>query len=284
MELSFLDHHLITISGTEVTPLTLVGFVVTLVVAVTLGRLVRTALLRLLTRHGATAPGLGYAVARIGQYTVVVVGILLGLENIGISLTTLAAAGAVLMVGIGFGLQNIAQNFVSGLILLIERPVQKGDVVIVGQTYGIVEEISIRATRVMTFDNIAIIVPNSQLISGVVENRSQPTRVFRVRIDVGVAYGSDTRAVEEVLLGVARDHEQILSEPQPVVFFTHFGDSSLDFQLCVWLDEPESALQVGSDLRHRITEAFAEAGVTIPFPQRDVHLYGTEPAVAGSQV
>ncbi len=275
--LSVLDRPLFTVHGVDITPLRLVLFMATILASVALGRLARRALIRvMLHRSEGQSEGSAYAVARISQYAITVAGALLALENVGISMTSLAALGAVFAVGLGFGLQNIAQNFISGLILLFERPISKGDVVIVDNTFGIVDEISIRATRIMTFDQIAMIVPNSKLISGVVENRSEPTTTYRIRIDVGVAYGSDTRNVEHVLLRVASGCRAVLTEPPPSVFFVGFGESSLDFQLCVWLDDPQGALGVGSDLRHAIVAAFAEEKVTIPFPQRDVHF---DPAV-----
>jgi small-conductance mechanosensitive channel len=248
-------------------------FVVVAVAAVLAGRLARRLVLRLmLKRLERTSEGSAYAVARIIQYLVTVVGLFIALENAGVSLSAIAAIGAAFAVGLGFGLQNIAQNFISGLILLLERPVAKGDVVVVGGTFGVVDEISIRATRVMTFDRIAMLVPNSKLISDVVENRSEPTRTYRVRVGVGVAYSSDTREVERVLQDVARSQPKVLDEPSPQVFFTDFGSSSLDFELGVWLDDPEAAWPVMSALRHEISAAFRREQIEIPFPQRDLHL------------
>jgi small-conductance mechanosensitive channel len=161
---------------------------------------------------------------------------------------------------------------VSGLILLLEQPIKKGDVVIVDGVHGVVDEISIRATRIMTFDDVALIVPNSKFISDVVENRSEPSTTFRIRIPVGVAYGTDTLLVHETLLQVAKDDDAVLQTPEPVCFFRDFGDSSLDFELCCWINDPLGAAHVGSVLRHKITKAFAQANIAIPFPQRDVHL------------
>ncbi len=270
---SALDRRLFSIHGVDVTTLSIAFFVLTLLVAILAGRIARSALIRLMLRQpNGPTEGSAYAVARIAQYLITLAGAFFALENVGISMSSLAALGAIFAVGLGFGLQTIAQNFISGLILLFERPISKGDVIIVDGTFGVVDEISIRATRVMTFDEIAIIVPNSKLVSGVVENRSEPTTTYRIRIDVGVAYGTDTKYVEELLLTVAERCEAALKEPAPSVFFVGFGASSLDFQLCVWLDDPKAALAVGSDLRHAIVAAFEKNGITIPFPQRDVHL------------
>lgn len=265
------NHKLFSLGGVEVTPATLTVFFVTVGTSLLLGRMAKRALLRImLSRARSGSEGSAYAVGRISQYLVFAAGTLVALETVGISLSTLAALGAVFAVGLGFGLQNITQNFVSGLILLFERPISKGDVVIVDGTFGIVDEISIRATRVMTFDQIAMIVPNNKLVSEVVENRSEPTRTYRVRIDVRVAYGTHSRVAEETLLEIARQHDAVLDDPEPSVFFVDFGDSSLDFQLCVWLDDPSAALGVGSDLRHAITQTFAERGIVLPVPQRHV--------------
>jgi len=269
-----LEVTLFGVHGVTITVADIGAFLLTMAVAILLGRFANRALTRALSRGPArTGEGTTYALARVLQYVVTVVGILVGLENIGISMNTLAALGAMLAVGLGFGLQNIAQNFVAGLILLLEQPIKKGDVVIVGGVHGVVDEISIRATRVMTFDDVALIVPNSKFISDVVENRSEPSTTFRIRVAVGVAYGTDTLLVHETLLRVAKEDADVLNEPEPLCFFRDFGDSSLDFELCCWIDNPLGAAQVASVLRHKIIKAFDEAKVAIPFPQRDVHLF-----------
>jgi small-conductance mechanosensitive channel len=268
-----LEVTLFEVHGVTITVGDIGAFVLAVVLAALAGRIANRALTRALRRGPTRASeGTAYALGRVLQYIVTVVGILVGLENIGISMTTLAALGAMLAVGLGFGLQNIAQNFVSGLILLLEQPIKKGDVVIVDGVHGVVDEISIRATRIMTFDDVALIVPNSKFISDVVENRSEPSTTFRIRIPVGVAYGTDTLLVHETLLQVAKDDDAVLRTPEPVCFFRNFGDSSLDFELCCFIDDPLGAAQVGSVLRHKITKAFADANISIPFPQRDVHL------------
>lgn len=270
---------LFSIKGIEFTVSSLLLAVLSLLVAVLLGRLARRGLTRLLGRRmGPGSEGTAYAAGRVVQYLVTAIGILVSLENIGVDFSTLAALGAVLAVGLGFGLQNITQNFVSGLILLLERPMKKGDVVVVDGVYGTVDSISIRATRVMTFDGIALIVPNSKFVSDIVENRSEPTERYRTRIEVHVAYGSNTRDVERILLDIATQHAAILKVPDPVVLFLEFGESALHFQLCVWLDDPQIAVAVSSELRHKIAERFAREGVIIPFPQRDVHLKPAEEA------
>ncbi len=274
--MEWLEHHLRTdlfhLGKTTVTPLSLGAFLLTCVVVFLLGRGIRLLITRLLARRTKASQGAAYALGRIAQYVVGVSGVLLGLENVGVSLTALTALGAVVSVGIGFGLQNITQNFVSGVILLLERPVQKGDFVRLGDTEGFVVDIEMRATRVLTRDGISVLVPNSKLITEEVVNLSAPTEVYRIRIGVGVAYGSDTQRVREVLLEVAANDARVRENPRPVVYFRNFGESSLDFELAVWLDTPEVQPETASDLRFAIDAAFRKNGISMPFPQRDLNL------------
>ncbi|MDJ0942618.1 MAG: mechanosensitive ion channel [Kiloniellales bacterium] len=197
---------------------------------------------------------------------------LIGIQALGLDLSNLAIIAGALSVGIGFGLQAIVNNFVSGLILLVERPVKVGDWVIIGGYEGTVKRISVRATEIETFDRQSVIIPNSELISSAVGNWTHKNRLCRVMIDIGVAYGSDTTKVREVLLRCAAEHHQVLKQPAPYVVFRNFGDSSLDFQLRCFLSDVDYFLRVPSDLRFAIDEAFREEGIEIPFPQRDLHV------------
>ncbi len=197
---------------------------------------------------------------------------LIGINALGLDLSNLAIIAGALSVGIGFGLQAIVNNFVSGLILLVERPVKVGDWVIVGSYEGTVKRISVRATEIETFDRQSVIIPNSELISSAVGNWTHKDRLCRVIIDIGVAYGSDTTRVREVLLQCASENPHVLKQPPPYVVFRNFGDSSLDFQLRCFLSDVDHFLRVPSDLRFAIDEAFREAGIEIPFPQRDLHV------------
>lgn len=268
----YLHLELFTVGETHITPLTLLLFFLTIAVAAALGRLLRRFATRMIARKGAASEGAAYAVGRIAQYLVLLAGVMLALDNVGVDMTTLTALGAVISVGIGFGLQNITQNFVSGIILLIERPVQKGDYVHIGDTEGTVADIEMRATRVITRDGISVLVPNSKLISDEVRNLSAPNPQNRLHVSVGVAYGSDTKLVRDALLEVAMGDGRVRKDPKPAVAFTDFGDSSLDFELRVWLDDPHVRPQVASDLRFAIDASFRTRGITIPFPQRDLHL------------
>lgn len=216
---------------------------------------------------------LQFTIAQIVGYLILIVGCALALQNAGIDLSALAVLAGAIGVGLGFGLQDIARNFVSGIILLLERPIQIGDRIEVGKVAGQVRKIRARSTTVLTNDNIAIIVPNAKFIADSVTNWSHHDAKVRFRIPVGVAYGTDVEKVRDLLLAVAREHPQALAEPAPSVFFTGFGESSLDFELAVWSDEMSyRPRRFRSDLNFAIERKFRDAGIEIPFPQRDVHV------------
>jgi len=193
-----------------------------------------------------------------------------------LNLSNLAIIAGALSVGIGFGLQNIVNNFVSGLILLLERPVKVGDWVVVGQHEGFVTRISVRATEIETFRRASVIIPNSELLSGAVINWTHRDKYGRVDIKVGVAYGSDTGKVRDIMLACAREHGQVLSWPAAHVLFTEFGDSALQFELRVFIGDVEQRSFVASDLHFAIDDAFRKAGIEMPFPQREVSLRNVE--------
>lgn len=239
--------------------------------AVVLARVAERSVSRLLALRGHPR-GAQAAVGKVIRYTVLTVGLGVALSSAGLDITAVLAASTVLLVGLGFGLQNVAQNFVSGLILLVEQPIRPGDFVRVGDVFGVVDDIGPRATRILTRDNVAIIVPNSELATTQVVNHSRPTSRQRISVNVGVAYGSDVQKVKEALLAAAQAHPRVLADPGPEVRFDAFGDSSLDFSLLAWIVEPREDLRVASDLRFAIDQAFRGAGITIPFPQRDLHL------------
>jgi small-conductance mechanosensitive channel len=202
--------------------------------------------------------------------------LLLAIAVLGINLSSIAIVAGALSVGIGFGLQNIVNNFVSGLILLIERPVKVGDWVIVGDKQGYVRRINVRSTEIETFERSTVIVPNSDLLSQPVTNLTHKDQVGRVDVRVGVAYGTDTDKVRRVLLACARAHPLIADEPQPIVLFLDFGASSLDFELRAFLHNVQKHPVVGSELRFAIEQAFRENGIEFPYPQVDVHLKDVE--------
>lgn len=243
-----------------------------------------SALKRFFFRRFLSTSGLNrslqYTIAQIAGYVILIIGAAIALQNAGIDLSALAILAGAIGVGVGFGLQNIASNFISGLILLIERPVEIGDRVVIGDVAGSVQQIRARSTTVLTNDNIAMIVPNSKLIEDTVTNWTHSDPKIRFRIPVGVAYGSDVEQVKTLLLEVAREHPQALAEPAPVVFFNGFGESSLDFELGVWSEEMSfRPRRFRSDLNFAIEKKFRAAKIEIPFPQRDVWVRssGSEP-------
>ena len=219
------------------------------------------------------------AMITVVGYIGVATAILITLGIAGIDYANLAIIAGALSLGIGFGLQNIVNNFISGLILLFERPIKTGDWIVVGNTEGYVKRIRMRATQIQTFDRADVIVPNSELISGQVTNWMLQDQSGRARIPIGVAYGSDTQKVKEVLLKVAHEHPEVIideSVPLPKVLFRNFGDSSLNFELRFHIRNIDERINVISDLNFAIDMAFRENDIKIPFPQRDVHIIGPE--------
>jgi small-conductance mechanosensitive channel len=266
-----MGHPLARVGGEDITLFSIVRGLFVMALAAVLANLTTRGLVRLLERQGVTQ-GAMFALSKMARYLVLMLGAAMALTSIGIRLDALFAASAVLFVGIGFGLQNIAQNFVSGIVLLIERPVARGDYVKIGDTLGMVVDIGLRATHVVTRDEVTIIVPNSQLVTDQVINHSVPSNNLRIMVSVGVAYGTDTALVSRTLLQVAADEPGVLREPAPEVRFDAFAESSLTFSLLIWINSPREDLRTASRLRFAIDAAFRQAGITIPFPQRELHL------------
>src|SRR6266508_279959 len=227
---------------------------------------------RLLAQSGLDR-SLQYAIAQVVSNIVLVVGIVIVLENTGIHLAALAVFAGAVGVGVGFGLLNIASNFISGLVILAERPITIGDRVEVAGITGQVEHSRARSTVIRTNDNIMMIVPNSKFIDSPVTNWTYGDRRVRFRISVGVAYGSDVSKVRDALLAVAHENPHTLKEPAPSVFLDQFGENSIDFKLVVWSSEMSARpSRYRSDLNFAIAEKFREVGIEFPFPQRDVHI------------
>jgi small-conductance mechanosensitive channel len=263
-----------TVGHTPVSLWTLLQFVLIVVLAFVAARFLRRLVRTRLLVHTKMDAGLQYLVSRIFGYIVLVLGLMIGLESIGVNLSSLTVIAGALGVGIGFGLQNIVHNFVSGLILMGERSIQIGDRVDVGGTLGEVTRIGARSTSVRTNDNIIIIVPNSEFVTNRVINWTQlGDQRVRLHLPVGVSYASDPRTVERLLLETAAAHPHVLKDPEPRVVFRGFGDSALNFELRVWTTEMTRRPTVlESDLYFAIWDAFKAAGIEIPFPQRDLHL------------
>ena len=214
-----------------------------------------------------------YAVSKIGGYLFIAIGFYVALKLVGIDLSSLAVIAGAIGVGLGFGLQNVISNFVSGLIILAERPISIGDRVELGEVAGLVTRINLRSTNIVTNDNITIIVPNSDFITHKVTNWSYGDPKVRIRLPVGVAYGTDPERVKRLLVEVATEHPMVLREPAPELFFNGFGDSSLNFELGVWTAEMTSKpRRFRSELNYAIERKLRENQIEIPFPQRDLHL------------
>lgn len=237
----------------------------TYVTARYLGELIEKRLVRLEAAERHT-------VIRVTHSGIWIVGVLLGLGVLNVNLTTLAVVAGALGIGIGFGLQATVANFVAGLILLFDRPIKINDYVTVGEVDGTITDINFRATTVVTPDNVAVIVPNSEFVSATVVNWSLRDPLVRVHVPVGVAYGSDVERVTRTLLEAAVGVEDVLAEPEPAVWFKGFGDSALEFELLVWVQDPRLRFRLRSRLYYAISAAVRREGIQIPFPQRDVHI------------
>lgn len=218
-------------------------------------------------------PSVQFAITKIARYVVLALGIYLSLEAVEINLSSLAFLAGALGVGIGFGLQNIVSNFISGLIILTEAPIALGDRVEVSGTIGVVKEINLRSTTVTTGDNISIIIPNSNLITGSVVNWSHGDPTVRTRLPIGVAYGTNIEKFRALMLEVAAAEPEILKTPAPDLIFVGYGDSAINFELAVWSSMiVEKPLRFKSRLFYAIHKALEANKIEIPFPQRDLHL------------
>lgn len=226
--------------------------------------------------------GVRISIARLIHYGFVFVGFLLALVALGVHLRDITIIAGALGVGIGFGLQGIVNNFVSGLILLFERPIKVGDYIQLGEKWAEIKKIGLRATIVETFDRSEVIVPNSDLVSSQVTNWTLSSRFARIIIPVGVVYGSDVSLVMQTLMECAEANSMVARMPAPKVFFLAFGESSLDFQLRVWISDVENRRQVQSELHQEIDRRFRELGIEIAFPQRDLHLRSVDESAASN--
>ena len=210
------------------------------------------------------------------RFFLVTVGFILALLVSGIPIDRITIIIGALSVGIGFGLQNVVNNLISGIILIFERPIQTGDLVELQQYTGFVKDIGIRSSVIRTYDGAEVIVPNGNLVSQEVINWTLSNRQRRVEIRVGVAYGSDAKEVTEVLRTVLESHQKVLKRPAPAVLLDGFGDNSVDFRLLFWTSDIDNWLTTRSELSTNIYNALDEAGISIPFPQRDIHVISWE--------
>ncbi len=260
------------IGGLNISIATVVGAALVFLVAYAIARVLLSWLDNQVMEPAGLSGGVRDSVRTGLGYAGFIVAALVAVSYAGVDFSNLAIVAGALSVGIGFGLQSIVNNFVSGLILLAERPIKVGDWVVVGDDQGYVRKISVRSTEIETFDRSNVVVPNSMLISEKVQNWTLHNNVGRITISVGVSYASDPERVRDILLEVAREHPQILTHPEPYVWFNDFGNSSLDFKLFCFALNITRQLAIQTDLRIAIVKKFREQGIEIPFPQSDVHL------------
>jgi potassium efflux system protein len=248
------------------------GAVIVVIVTVIAARNIPGLLEIALLQRLPIEPGVRFAISTICRYVIIIIGIVMAGQAIGIGWEKVQWLAAAVTVGLGFGLQEIFANFVSGLIILLERPMRVGDVVTVGEVTGTVSRIRMRASTITDWDRKELVVPNKEFITGRLINWSLSDRVLRVVVPVGIAYGSDTEKARDLLLKVARQHPDVLSEPEPSALFLGFGGSALNFELRVFIPTVDVRLRVQHDLHMAVDRAFREAGIVIAFPQQDVHL------------
>jgi small-conductance mechanosensitive channel len=278
-----LNYPIIPTQSRPITVTTLLGAGLVVVTAFWISRRLQATLKRGVLARLHLQPGLEFSILRFAHYGVLTLAVLFALEMLHVDLTGLAVVAGILSVGIGFGLQNLASNFISGIILLIERPMTVGDHVSVGDVDGLVRAINMRSTEIVTDDNISIIVPNSEFIAGRVVNWSHGDRKLRLRLPVPVSHGSDVEHVQRVLFEVARRCPDVLADPPLRVEFVRFGQSSLDFELHLWIADPQQRESVTTALHFAIRAAFLDEAIEIPFPQYDLHFRSDAPGAAATQ-
>lgn len=213
------------------------------------------------------------SVFSFARYFIYLVVLLITMDNMGVNVTAIFAASAALLVGVGLALQTFFQDIISGIFILLDQSVHVGDIVEIDGKVGRVVEIKLRTTRAVTIDNKVLVIPNHKYLTSILYNWTENGVKTRESVEVGVAYGSDVELVKELLLQVARNHPKVLKHPPPLVLFMDFGDSSLNFKLIFTLNNSFEAVMPQSDIRFEINRLFKEHNITIPFPQRDVHLY-----------
>jgi len=262
----------ISIGGTRITILNVAYLIIFLVFFTFLSRIIREALQNRVLPRTRLDIGARASFVNVVIYAFWILAIYTGINILGINLSSLAFMAGALGIGIGFGLQSVVNNFVSGIILLFDPSIQVGDMVQIGEDWGTVNRINIRTTIVQTFDNASLIIPNSEMLSNKVTNWSFKDPKVRRQVDVGVAYGSDVQLVRKILMEIVGDMPEIMNDPAPRVDFTDFGDSALIFRVRFWISSPEFWLSAPTELRFRIDEEFKKNGIEIAFPQQDIHI------------
>jgi small-conductance mechanosensitive channel len=271
--ISFLNVPLFSLGGSNITIWVIIYLVIIMILLVYVTSKLKNLIINKLLAKSHIELGIRIAVASLVRYVILFIGFIVILQTAGIDLSSITVLFGALGVGIGFGLQNITNNFVSGLIILIERPIKVGDRIEVSGITGDVVNISMRATTIITNDNISIIIPNSEFVSSTVINWSHTDRDVRFNFPVGVSYKEDPQNIKKLLLQVANENKGVLKKPRPDVLFSEYADSAMVFNLRVWTREYTDRPGIlKSQLYYEIHKKFKANGVEIPFPQRDIHI------------
>lgn len=273
----FLLFQIVKIGALAITPVFLIKAALFLAALALISKFVQRVLLKRVLTHINMSDAARFAISRFSTYILVLVGLFIGLQSLGVNLNSLVVFGGALGVGVGLGLQNVVSNFVAGLILLIEQPIRIGDRIEMDGTLGDVVRIAARSTWIRTNDNVVRIVPNSNFINNAVTNWTANDPTVRIHIPVGVGYNADPEKVREILLQAAIAHPDVLPNPAPDVVFTDFGDNSLNFTLRVWtLKKAHISAVLRSDLYFDLFRRFNAANIELPFPQRDLHIRSSD--------
>jgi small-conductance mechanosensitive channel len=277
-----LQHSAIDVQGAHVTLLGVGRGLAIALGSYLVGRYLRNRLAAWSRLTARFQKGAVYALSSLAFYVIFAAGVLWGVLAAGFQLSVLTVFAGVAGIGLGFGLQDIVRNFVSGLILLIERPVAVGDYIDLGDLQGRITAISLRTTAIRTRDGNTALVPNSSLAASRVTNMTANDPRLRVTMEVGVSYDTDLRKAHDLLLAVVEEHEYILRDPEPSVVVDEFAESAIVLKIYAWVGNPDEAIVTPSQLRFRVWEVFREHGIQIPFPQRDLHI--VQPSVGSSPV
>jgi small-conductance mechanosensitive channel len=267
-----LDAHLFTIKGTAVTVGSILAFLIICIATILISKLIQRAIRRGFNRRRVTDEGTVAVTTRLTNYVVLTIGLGIALNTLGIDLTALFAAGAVFAVGIGFAMQTIAQNFVSGVILLVERSISPGDIIEINDEVVRVTKMSIRTTHARTLNDEEIILPNSLLVQSIVTNYTLNDTLYRISAEVGVSYESDIDHVHKTINDCLELLSWRVQDKTPIVRISSFGSSSVDFKVMVWIDDPWQAENARGKIHSAIWDALKKANITIAFPQLDLHL------------
>lgn len=276
----FLLFEIVKVGGLVITPIFLIKAVLFFVALALISKFMQRILLKRVLKHINISDAARFAISRFSTYALILGGLFVGLQSLGVNLNSLVVFGGALGVGVGLGLQNVVSNFVAGLILLIEQPIRIGDRIETTGTQGDVVRIAARATWIRTNDNVIKIVPNSDFINTAVINWTANDPSVRIAIPVGVGYNSDPDKIREILLQAALAHPDVLPAPAPDVIFTEYGDNSLNFSLRVWtLKKAHISAVLRSDLYFDLFRRFTAANIELPFPQRDLHIRSSDIAL-----